>query len=157
MDFMSTEDLRVSKIRDGTVIDHISGGYALDVVKMLGITGKEKRVMTIAINVTSKQLGVKDIVKIEGRVLSSDEVNRIALVAPYASINSIRNFAVVEKLEVKPPRVIAGLVKCGNSVCITNSDEPVVSKFSVDSIDPLVLKCHYCGCVLEKNAILSQM
>jgi len=157
MDFMSTEELRVSKIKDGTVIDHISGGYALDVVKMLGITGKEKRVMTIAINVPSKQLGTKDIVKIEGRVLSSEEVNRIALVAPYASINCIRNFTVVEKMEVKPPRVVSGIVKCANSVCITNSDEPVRSKFSVDSIDPLILKCHYCGYTLEKNAILAQM
>jgi aspartate carbamoyltransferase regulatory subunit len=157
MDFMSVEDLRVSKIKAGTVIDHISGGYALDVVKILGITGKEKRVMTIAINVPSKQFGTKDIVKIEGRALSSEEVNRIALVAPHASINIIRNFAVVEKLEVKLPPVITGIVKCVNPVCITNSHEPVCSKFSVDSVDPLILKCHYCGYILEKNAILSQM
>jgi aspartate carbamoyltransferase regulatory subunit len=154
---MSAEELRVSKIKDGTVIDHISGGYALDVVKILGITGKERRVMTIAINVFSKQFGVKDIVKIEGYALSSEEVKRIALVAPHASINIIRNYAVVEKLEVKPPRVIAGIVKCVNPVCITNSTEPVDSKFRVDSIDPLILKCHYCGYVLEKKDVLSQM
>jgi aspartate carbamoyltransferase regulatory subunit len=48
---MSETDLRVSKIKDGTVIDHIRGGYALDVIKILGITGKEERVMTIAVNV----------------------------------------------------------------------------------------------------------
>jgi aspartate carbamoyltransferase regulatory subunit len=156
-DFMITDELRVSKIKDGTVIDHISGGYALDVVKMLGITGKEKRVMTIAINVPSKQLGVKDIVKIEGRVLSSDEINRISLVAPYASINIIRNFAVVEKLKVKPPQSVSGIVKCTNPVCITNSNEPVSSKFKVDSIETLILKCHYCSKKKKKNAILSQM
>jgi aspartate carbamoyltransferase regulatory subunit len=46
---MSERELRVSKIKDGTVIDHIRGGYALDVVNILGITGKEKRVMTIAV------------------------------------------------------------------------------------------------------------
>jgi len=154
---MCEEELRVSKIKDGTVIDHISGGYALDVVKILGITGKEKRVMTIAINVPSKQLGVKDIVKIEGRALTSEEVKRIALVAPHASINTVRNYAVVEKLEVKPPQTIAGIVKCVNPVCITNSDEPVDAKFSVESIDPLILKCHYCGYVLEKSDIMSQM
>ena len=75
---MNEMELRVSKIKDGTVIDHIRGGYALDVVNILGITGKEKRVMTIAINVSSKRFGVKDIVKIEGKALSSQEVNRIA-------------------------------------------------------------------------------
>jgi len=100
---MSGTELRVSKIKDGTVIDHIRGGYALDVIKILGITGKEKRVITIGINVPSKRLGVKDIVKIEGRAINTQEVNRIALVAPHASINIIRNYKVVEKVEVKLP------------------------------------------------------
>ncbi|MCK4482614.1 aspartate carbamoyltransferase regulatory subunit, partial [Candidatus Bathyarchaeota archaeon] len=48
---MSEDVLRVSKIRNGTVIDHITGGHALDVAKILGITGREKKVITIAINV----------------------------------------------------------------------------------------------------------
>ena len=154
---MCEEELRVSKIRDGTVIDHISGGYALDVVKILGITGKERRVMMIAVNVHSKRFGVKDIVKVEGRALNAEEVNRIALVAPYASINIVRDYAVVEKLEVKLPQVIVGVVRCVNPVCITNSDEPVGSKFSVESVDPVVLKCHYCGYVLERGDVLVQI
>lgn len=154
---MNEEELRVSKIKNGTVIDHISGGYALDVVKILGITGKEKRVMTIAINVPSKRLGVKDIVKIEGRALNSAEVNRIALVAPHATINIVRDYKVVEKLEVKLPSVIEGIVKCINPVCVSNSDEPVAPKFYVKSDEPLMLKCHYCGFILEKNDVLSRL
>lgn len=154
---MSNIDLRVTKIKDGTVIDHISGGYALDVVKILGITSRVKRVITIAINVPSKRFGVKDIVKIEGRALNAQEVNKIALVAPHASINIIRDYHVVEKQEVKLPSTISGIVKCANPVCISNSDEPVGSKFSVESEEPLSLKCHYCGYVLEKDDVLSQM
>lgn len=154
---MSDKELRVSKIKDGTVIDHISGGYALDVVKILGITGQEKRVMTIAINVPSKRFRVKDIVKIEGRALSPREVNRIALVAPHASINIIRNYSVVEKLEVKLPKIIEGIVKCANPTCISNSDEPVVAKFYVKNEEPLMLKCHYCGDILEKADILGSL
>ncbi|MDR2699704.1 MAG: aspartate carbamoyltransferase regulatory subunit [Nitrososphaerota archaeon] len=154
---MCEVNLRVLKIKDGTVIDHVNGGYALDVIKILGITGKEKRVITIAINVSSKQFGIKDIVKIEGRALNSDEVNKIALVAPHASINIIRNYAVAEKLAVKLPQTITGIVKCVNPVCITNSDEPISSNFSVESVEPLILKCHYCGCVLEKSDLLAQM
>ncbi len=154
---MSDKELRVSKIKDGTVIDHICGGYALDVVKILGITGKEKRVMTIAINVPSKRFGVKDIVKIEGKALNSQEVNRIALVAPHASINIVRNYAVVEKLEVKLPKAIEGIVKCANPCCITNANEPVVSKFYIKSEDPLLLKCHYCGVPLEQADVLGQL
>jgi aspartate carbamoyltransferase regulatory subunit len=154
---MSELELRVSKIKDGTVIDHIRGGYALDVVKILGITGKEKRVMTIAINVPSKRFIVKDIVKIEGRALNSQEVNRIALVAPHASINIIHNYKVVEKLEVRLPKTIEGIVKCINPCCISNSDEPVTSKFYVKKEEPLLLKCHYCSITLEQTDVLQQL
>jgi aspartate carbamoyltransferase regulatory subunit len=153
---MSEKEVRVSKIKDGTVIDHISAGYALDVVKILGITGHEKQVMTIAINVPSKRLKVKDLLKIEGRALNRQEVNRIALVAPKARINIIRDYAVVEKLEVKLPPVIEDLVKCINPTCISNSNEPVKAKFYVENEDPLVLKCHYCGDILEKKDLLKQ-
>jgi aspartate carbamoyltransferase regulatory subunit len=154
---MTIKELRVSKIKDGTVIDHIRGGHALDVVKILGITGKEKRVMTIAINVPSKRFGVKDIVKIEGKALNSQEVNRIALVAPHASINIIRKYAVVEKLEVKLPESIEGIVKCANPCCISNAEEPVVSKFYIKSDEPLMLKCHYCGLTIEQIDVLGQL
>jgi aspartate carbamoyltransferase regulatory subunit len=154
---MSEKELRVSKIKDGTVIDHIRGGYALDVIKILGITGKEKRVMTIAINVPSHRFGVKDIIKIEGKALSPQEVNRIALVAPHASINIIHDYRVVEKLEVKLPPSVEGIVKCANPCCISNSHEPIHTKFHVKQQEPMVLKCHYCGVTVEQADVLSQI
>ena len=155
---MSVESriVRVSKIKDGTVIDHISGGYALDVAKILGVTGHERQVVTIAINVPSKRLRVKDIVKIEGRALSRQEVNRIALIAPKATINIVRNYEVVEKLEVQLPQVIEDIVKCVNPSCISNSNEPVAPKFYVENEEPVLLKCHYCGYILEKADLLRQ-
>ncbi len=154
---MSDIELRVSKIKDGTVIDHIRGGYALDVVRILGITGKEKLVVTIAINVPSKRFGAKDIVKIEGRAINPQEVNRIALVAPHASINIIRNYKVLEKVEVKLPATIEGIIECVNPCCISNSNEPAAPKFYVKNEEPLTLKCHYCGVTLEQADILQQL
>jgi len=153
---MSKRTLRVSKIKDGTVIDHITGGYALDVIKILGITGRAGGIVTIAINVPSKRLKRKDIVKVEGRMLASAEVDKIALVAPHATINIIRNYKVVEKQRVKLPKVIRGIVKCANPACISNSNEPVQSTFYVEQEDPLLLKCHYCGYVMEKADVLKQ-
>ena len=128
----------------------------MEVIRILGITGREKRVMTIAINVPSKQLKVKDIVKIEGRALNSGEVNKIALVAPRATINIIRNYSVVEKLVVKLPRVIEDVIKCANPMCVSNSNEPVLARFYVEGEDPLLLRCHYCGYSLEKSEVLQQ-
>jgi aspartate carbamoyltransferase regulatory subunit len=155
---MSAEntEVRVSKIKDGTVIDHISGGYALEVVKILGITGHEKQVVTIAINVPSKQMPRKDIVKIEGRAINRQEVNRIALIAPKATINIVHNFKVVEKVVVQLPKIIEDIVKCNNPACISNTNEPITAKFRIENPDPLMLKCHYCGYILEKTDLLKQ-
>ncbi len=153
---MSEEVLHVSKIRNGTVIDHITGGHALDAVKILGITGREKKVITIAINVPSKRFQKKDIMKIEGRELKPQEVHKIALLAPHATINIIREYKVVEKQRVKLPDLIENIIKCANPACISNSNEPVKAKFYVEGKDPLLLKCHYCGYIIEKKDVLEQ-
>ena len=153
---MSETELYVAKIRNGTVIDHIMAGYALDVAKILGITGREKGTVTIAINVPSKRFRYKDILKIEGRELNPKEVHTIALLAPHASINIIREYKVAAKQEVKLPKSIENIVKCANPACISNSNEPVRAKFYVDCGEPLLLKCHYCGHIMEKKDVLEQ-
>jgi len=153
---MARKTLRVSKIRSGTVIDHITSGHALDVLKILGITGRAGGVLTVAINVSSKKLGVKDVVKVEGRELNSEEVDKIALLAPHATINIIRDYKVMEKQRVKLPNVIRGMVKCVNPACVSNSGEPILPTFYVEKEEPLRLKCHYCGYIMEKQDILKQ-
>ncbi len=153
---MSETTLRVSKIKDGTVIDHITAGHALNVLKILGITDHVSGVVTVGMNVPSKTLGLKDMVKIEGRELKSGEVDKIALLAPRASINIIRNYKVVDKQRVNLPDIIHEAVKCANPACISNSKEPVKSTFYVDNKEPLRLRCHYCGYILEKEDIPKQ-
>ncbi len=153
---MSETELYVSKIKDGTVIDHITGGHALDVVKILGITGRETGTVTIAMNVPSKRFKTKDIVKIEGRELNPQEVHKIALLAPHATINIIRDYKVTKKQEVKLPKAIENIIKCANPACISNSNEPVKAKFYIECEDPLMLKCHYCGYIVEKKDVLLQ-
>jgi len=153
---MSKKTLRVSKIKEGTVIDHVTSGHALDVVKILGITGRRAGIVTVAMNVPSKRMGIKDMVKVEGRELAASEVDKIALLAPNATINIIKDYKVVEKQRVKLPDTIKGIVKCGNPACISNSSEPVQSKFYVEKQEPLRLKCHYCGHIMEKQDVLKQ-
>ena len=153
---LSETTLRVSKIKDGTVIDHITAGHALEVLKILGITDYVKGVVTVGMNVPSRTLGLKDMVKIEGRELKSEEVDKIALLAPHASINIIRDYNVVEKQLVRLPKVIRETVKCMNPSCVSNSKEPVKSTFYVDNEEPLRLRCHYCGYIMEKQDIPKQ-
>ncbi len=154
----SSSTLTVSKMRCGTVIDHIPAGRALDVLRVLGITGREGLRIAIIMNVESQKLGRKDIVKIEGRELSPEEVNAIALIAPTATINIINDFRVVSKFRVEVPEIIEGILRCPNPTCITNkSREPIVSKFKRVSRKPLILQCEYCGTLLHETEIASHI
>jgi len=140
--------LLVSPIRNGTVIDHITAGEALNVLRILGITGSTRECLSIATNVESKRLGKKDIVKIENRELRTEEVDRIALIAPHARINIIRDYHVAEKKGVEIPKVLKGVVRCPNPGCITNTNEPVASTFEV--LDK-GLHCLYCDWLIKND------
>ncbi|HEX4919526.1 MAG TPA: aspartate carbamoyltransferase regulatory subunit [Candidatus Bathyarchaeia archaeon] len=152
----SVKDLYVKKIRNGTVIDHISAGHALDVLKILGIDGGEGHIVSVAMNVPSKTSSKKDIVKVENRELRQGEVDKIALIAPGATINIIRDYEVAEKTRVKLPESIKGIVRCANPACVSNAGEPVEPKFLVERLDPLRLRCFYCVRIMEKTDVLKQ-
>jgi aspartate carbamoyltransferase regulatory subunit len=124
-----TKEIKVKRIKEGTVIDHISSGQALNVLRILGIAQDHPTTaVTVAMNVSSKKGESKDIVKIEGRELKNDEVGKISLISPKATINIIRNMAVFEKRKVKLPNLIEGVVRCANPNCITNSFEDQYEK-----------------------------
>jgi aspartate carbamoyltransferase regulatory subunit len=149
-------ELKVSAIKNGTVIDHITSGMALKVLKIMSIMDSNvDSTLTVAMHVPSKKGGWKDIVKIEDRELDAKEVNKIALIAPSATINIIRNYNVAEKHIVDLPDVVVGIVRCANPTCITNSKEPrepVETQFILESKDPPKLKCKYCEREVEDTA-----
>ncbi len=145
-------DLKVTPIKNGTVIDHIPSGMALKVLKVLGITGDVSSTVSVLMHVPSKRRGAKDIVKVEDRELNPRELNKIALIAPAATINIIRNYNVAEKHTVTLPDRIVGILRCGNPNCITNAREPVETVFLVRDRDPLRLRCQYCDRELEDIA-----
>jgi aspartate carbamoyltransferase regulatory subunit len=144
------KEMRVRPIKNGTVIDHITAGQALNVLKILGISGTTTAVVSVAMNVPSKVLGSKDIVKIEDRELEEKEVDRVSLIAPNATINIIRDFEVVEKYRVDLPERLEGVMKCDNPNCISNTSEPVISKFTVNK-KPVELRCIYCEHVISQG------
>lgn len=90
-------ELKIKAIENGTVIDHISANKSLHILKILGLPDSETHNVTIAMNVSSKEIGRKDILKIENRELDHKELNQIALIAPKATINIIRNFETIKK------------------------------------------------------------
>jgi aspartate carbamoyltransferase regulatory subunit len=135
--------LTIPPIKNGTVIDHITAGNAVKVLKILGITKQHSFIVSVAINVKSR-MGKKDIVKVENRELAREEVDKIALISPKASINIIRDYKVVKKHEVELPNEIIDITACSNPTCVSNSQEPVKSRFIVLDKDPPRIKCYYC-------------
>lgn len=150
---MSNEDLKVAKIEYGTVIDHIPKGKALLILEVLRIIGTDENddTLLVLVNVHSNLLGKKDIIKIENRELDDKEIDAIALIAPSAKINTIRDYQIARKQRVELPDKIEGIAKCTNPNCITNGGEPVTPKFDIfknHDGDP-ELRCIYCERVTE--------
>jgi aspartate carbamoyltransferase regulatory subunit len=137
------KELKIPLIKDGTVIDHITAGNAVKVLHILGIPKSSSSIVSVAMNVKSK-FGKKDIVKVENRELDPNEVNKIALIAPKATINFIRDYEVAKKHKVKLPNEIIGIVSCSNPTCVSNAKEPVRSRFKIINKDPPRIKCFYC-------------
>ncbi len=151
-----SKEIKVKRIGDGTVIDHISGGQALNVLKILGITEAYPTApVSVAMNVPSKKLGSKDIVKIEGRELDSDEVGKISLISPYATINIIRNKETTEKKKVALPEIIEGVLKCANPNCISNH-ETTKTGFKIEEESPIKIRCIHCERVMHEQDIVTQ-
>ncbi len=137
------KELAVAALRNGTVIDHIPSSVLFKAVKILGIEKLQTHV-TIGNNLDSERLGTKGIIKVADVYFPEATLNRIALIAPSAKVNIIRDFEVVEKHTVELPETIVGIVKCGNPKCITNN-EPMKTRFEVVNRKEGIIRCHYCG------------
>jgi len=139
------KELKVTPIKNGTVIDHITVGLPLQVVRILGIADRgTSSTVSVLMHVPSAAQEWKDIVKVEDRELEPKEVDKISLIAPKATINIIRNFNVEEKHRVALPEVVVGILRCENHNCISNSGEPIESRFRVVRREPLLLRCGFC-------------
>lgn len=150
---MERSELLVRRIMEGTVIDHIDTGRGLRVLEALGIDGSDGSLVTIALNVPSGKFGKKDIVKVENRFLEEDDTNKLAVIAPNATINKIRNFKLAEKRRVSLPNEIDRMFRCPNPDCITNSTEKMESVMDVVDKSGGVLQCRYCGRLLDVDRL----
>jgi aspartate carbamoyltransferase regulatory subunit len=147
------KELIVSAIKNGTVIDHVPSDKVFKVVRILNLETAKQQIL-FGINLDSKKYGKKGIIKVQDKYFEVDEINKIALVAPTATIIIIRNFEVVEKYQVTIPKSITGITKCFNPKCITNF-ESVTTKFEVvsDENNDVSLVCHYCEKITKKEHI----
>ena len=136
------KEMVVSAIENGTVIDHIPTESVYQVIRILGLE-KYKDEVLIGNYLSSAKLGRKGIVKIKNKHFTKEEVSKISLVAPFATIIDIEDYKVVDKFNAEIPDHIENFVRCANPKCITNA-EVVPTKFDVVDKENLKLRCHYC-------------
>ena len=143
----NNKELIVSALENGTVLDHIPAENVYKALDILDLKGVETQI-TIGINLTSKLYGKKGIIKIADKFFEDEELNKLALIAPDATVNVIKGFQVVEKKKLQMPEVVEGIAKCMNPKCITNH-QPVKTRFTtIKNANEILLHCHYC----EKNS-----
>ena len=144
--------MKVQPIRNGTVIDHIIAGKGVKIMDLLGFNKEGTAILSI-MNVKSKKLGRKDIIKVEDRELSEEDINKISLLSPKCNINIIRNYTVSEKIEAKVPRINIGIAICSNQHCISNNHRNLESKLELKNENDFILKCMYCKRIVKGSEL----
>ncbi len=146
------KELIVSAIENGTVIDHIPADKVFEVIRILGLE-KSSDSIYFGVNLESKKYGKKGIIKISNRYFKAEDVNKIALVAPTASLIEIKDYEIIKKHTVQIPDKIENIVKCFNPNCVTNKENVPTKFIVIKDNEGLKLKCHYC----EKNTTTDNM
>ncbi|MFH1054553.1 MAG: aspartate carbamoyltransferase regulatory subunit [Candidatus Altiarchaeota archaeon] len=146
--------ITIPAIEEGTVIDHIPSRQTFRIIRIIDPQEFE-HVINVALNLESRKMGKKGIVKISNRILTKDEVDKIALLAPEATVSIIKDYKVAEKTTVRVPEKVERIVKCPNTNCITNH-EKVDTKFTVEEKEPLKMRCVYCERTMGREDIKLQ-
>lgn len=150
---MSRKELVVSALENGTVLDHIPAENVYKALDILNLKGIESQI-TIGINLISKVHGKKGIIKIADKFFEDEELNKLALIAPHATVNVIRDFKVVEKKKLIMPKEVIGIAKCRNPKCVTNH-QPIKTRFTtVQKDNEIKLLCHFCEKITTTKYII---
>ncbi len=146
------KEIKVTPIKNGTVIDHLPAGTALRVLSFLKLKNNP---ITIAMNVGSKKQGKKDIIFIEDKFLGDKEFAKIALIGKGATMNIIKNHEVKSKGIIEIQDYAEAIIKCINPNCITNA-EKMKTKFIIKD-RPLKATCYYCQKTMDEREIVESI
>ncbi len=149
MENKDKKELKVSAIKAGTVIDHIPAKNLFKVISILELYKIDTQI-TIGYNFESKKLGKKGIIKISEKFPDQKDLDKIAIIAPEAKVNIIKDYNVVDKKIVQVPDYVEGIIRCMNPKCITNH-EKVLTRFNVITKKDVSLKCCYCEKITDQE------
>ena len=133
--------MNIDSIQNGVVIDHITAGGGMKLYELLGLDTLDCSVALIR-NVASKKMGRKDIIKIDAAIPVDLDV--IGYVDPDATVNIIRDGALVEKRSIPMPERLVNVIKCKNPRCITSCEQELSHIVRLTDREKKVYRCIYC-------------
>ena len=133
--------MNIESIQNGVVIDHIQAGQGMKLYHLLKLDETELSVAIIR-NVSSRKMGKKDIIKIDADIPLNLDV--IAYVDPGATVNIIRNGALVEKRQMELPETLTDVLFCKNPRCISSTEQELHHIFRLTDRENKVYRCLYC-------------
>ena len=133
--------MNIDSIQNGVVIDHITAGQGMKLYHLLKLDETDLSVAIIR-NVVSRKMGKKDIIKIDADIPVNLDV--IAYVDPGATVNIIRNGALVEKRQMELPKMLTDVLTCKNPRCITSTEQELKHVFRLTDRENKVYRCIYC-------------
>lgn len=146
------KEQKVPVIKEGTVIDHIPSDKTPKVLQILDLS-RIGDFVSIGMNLESKKMKTKGIIKIANRQLTEEQMDKLAVIAPGATVNIIKNYEVKEKLHADIKDTIKKIIKCPNPMCVTNM-EKVSTVFEAKEKEPLRVRCRFCERVFGGSEIV---
>lgn len=133
----------IGYIENGFNLDHIPQGNAWYIVKILQLFNSDSQT-GVGLNLPSKTIGRKDLIKVENRTLLEEEINKISIFCCNATLSIIKNFTILEKKTITIAPQIDNLIVCPNNNCVSSIHK---SKFytSFNREKQVIVKCHYCN------------
>jgi aspartate carbamoyltransferase regulatory subunit len=152
---VSNDKLMVEAIANGTVIDHIAPGQAINILRMFKFLSKDTE-LTVGFNLHSGRLGKKDLIKIADVTFSPSQTEQLAILAPNATVNEIKDYKVIDKYNLRLPHETVGDFKCPNSNCITHIEKGASPRFLIrtDKKGTVMMRCHYCEREFTRDTLL---
>ena len=133
--------MKVDSIQNGIVIDHIAAGRGMRLYHLLQLDELD---CTVAImkNVTSRKMGKKDIIKVDGNL--DINIDAIGYVDPKATVNIIRDGQLVEKRDIVLPEKLVNVIRCKNPRCISTTEQELEQVFELKDREKGIYRCLYC-------------
>lgn len=140
--------MNIDGVNTGVVLDHIEAGKGWEIYNLLGL---DKVDCTVAIiqRVNSTKYGKKDIIKVDGDV--ELDLDILGYFDTKMTVNIVKNQKLVEKVKLKLPETLTGVIECKNPRCITSQEQEIVHKFRLSDPENKKYRCIYCDVVYKEQ------